>query len=118
MIFLPMAAAAAAFLLPRRAGVIGLSAALAMPLLAALAAFYLYAVGPWQLTAGGWPLPLGIALRLDGLAAMMLVTCAAVGLVVSVYALGYFPSRSSGRSQAGYFWPLSPWRRWRGSLRL
>ncbi|AJF05552.1 complex I subunit 5 family protein [Geoalkalibacter subterraneus] len=106
MIFLPLAAAVAAFLLPRRAGMIGMGTALAMPLLAALAAFHLYAVGPLQLTAGDWPLPLGIALRLDGLAAMMLVTCAVVGLVVSVYAQGYFPSRSPGRNRTAHFWPL------------
>jgi len=106
MIFLPMAAAVAAFLLPRRAGMVGLGTAVVMPLLAALSAFHLYTVGPLQLTAGDWPLPLGIVLRLDGLAAMMLLTCAVVGLVVSVYAQGYFPSRSPGQGRTQYFWPL------------
>lgn len=43
--------------------------------------------GPSHHTVGGWLPPLGIALRADGIAAVMLVTVAVVGGLVMAYAL-------------------------------
>lgn len=106
MILLPCAAAVAAFLLPRRSSAIGVTVALAMLLLAALVTAQLYVEGPLRMVMGGWPVPLGIALRLDGLAAIMLAVSAVIGLVVSGYALGYFPSQGPGVVHTRYFWPL------------
>ncbi|MGI9328433.1 MAG: complex I subunit 5 family protein [Pseudomonadales bacterium] len=52
----------------------------------------------------GWGAPVGISLRADGFACLMLSLTATVGLAVSVYASGYF---SKHDRQRRYFWPLS-----------
>jgi multicomponent Na+:H+ antiporter subunit D len=50
---------------------------------------------------GGWPMPLGIRLMADGLSCVMLLMSAAVGAIVSVYAMGFFKE-----DRAAQFWPL------------
>jgi formate hydrogenlyase subunit 3/multisubunit Na+/H+ antiporter MnhD subunit len=81
---------------------------------------------------GGWGAPLGIDLRADGLAVLMLLITAVVGVAVTLYALRYFephtpapahgtPTSSGAASRPGpgaadryrtttmrerYFWPL------------
>ena len=52
---------------------------------------------------GGWGAPLGIVLRADGLAAVMLGLSGLVGLVISVYSLTYF---KSGSRKELMFWPI------------
>ncbi len=52
---------------------------------------------------GGWDPPLGIRLRADGLAAVMLLLTAVVGAAVSVYALG---PHGKASPQATHFWAL------------
>ncbi|MDF7825205.1 proton-conducting transporter membrane subunit [Pontiellaceae bacterium B12227] len=52
---------------------------------------------------GGWGAPLGIVLRADGLAAVMLGLSGLVGLVISVYSLTYF---KSGSRKQQLFWPI------------
>jgi len=61
--------------------------------------------GPVRAGLGGWDVPLGIALSLDGLSALMLAMTAVVGLAVSVYALGYL----RGSQMRGKFWALWLW---------
>src|SRR5215475_12521067 len=57
---------------------------------------------------GGWVPPLGIALRADGLAAVMLVTTAVVISGIGVYALADFATRSGVREARAplVFWML------------
>ncbi len=106
MTLLPLGAAVAAFLAPRQAHWIGLVTALLLPL-CALAAIAAATLSETQtITAGNWPTPLGIALRSDGLALVMLAVTALVGFIISCYALGYFPVRGHHQSRARYFWPL------------
>jgi len=106
MTLIPLGGAVAAFLTPRQARWIGLVTALILPFcaLAAIAAAMITEVQP--LTAGNWPIPLGIGLRSDGLALVMLAVTALVGFIISCYALGYFPVRGHHQSRARYFWPL------------
>lgn len=67
--------------------------------------------GPFQTQVGGWAPPLGIELRVDGLAVLLLVVTSAIGLSVMMYAWRYFDP-ASGRNNAEekrrqqYFWPL------------
>jgi len=58
--------------------------------------------GPLRLELGGWGVPLGIALRADGLSAAMLAMANLVALGTSLYATGYFRSND----EALHFWPL------------
>jgi len=74
---------------------------------------------------GNWPVPLGIALRADGLTCVMLLMSATVGSFVTLYALGYFGTvaedppadgkptddvsadgSSTQAAQPDLFWPL------------
>ncbi len=75
----------------------------------------------WQVLArgiesyamGAWRPPLGISLRADGAAALMVTMTAVTGLAVSIYSGGYFQSRLTGDdrdrcrlAQEQSFWPL------------
>lgn len=106
MTLLPLGAAIAAFLAPGQARWIGLTTAFLLPFcaLAAIAAAVINTAHP--LTVGNWPTPLGIEVRTDGLALVMLAVTALVGLIISCYALGYFPARGHHHSRTRYFWPL------------
>jgi formate hydrogenlyase subunit 3/multisubunit Na+/H+ antiporter MnhD subunit len=101
----PLLAAVAAFAAPRAARWIGLTALLAlMPLGYGLVARVIE-LDQLAMDAGGWPTPLGIELRADGLSVILLATVVAMGLLVSVHAAGYFGSPARNRI-ARYFWPL------------
>ena len=58
---------------------------------------------PLRYAVAGWGAPLGIDLYLDGLSLLMLWLSFTVGILVSVYARGYF-RHSAAQSDA--FWPL------------
>lgn len=89
----------------------GRRAAATLARIAALGTIWATATVAWQVKAhgvvrhaiGGWEAPLGIDLRVDGLAALMLVTVGVVGALVAVYAIDYF--RPDSR-EAGVFLPL------------
>lgn len=71
----------------------------------------LWVSGPVRHQVGGWSPPLGIELRADGLAGLMLIVTAGIGLAVMLYAMRYFapePGRQSveGTHRQRYFWPL------------
>ena len=55
---------------------------------------------------GGWSSPLGINLRCDGLALLMLSLTAAVSLPTSVYAALYFAGKNNSHHGMVFFWPL------------
>jgi multicomponent Na+:H+ antiporter subunit D len=88
---------------------IALAVAGAITATALLGARGVWRDGPQRLAAGGWDPPLGIALHLDGLAALMLVMAAVVSLTVAIYSLGYYPGATAARSvweSERVFWPL------------
>lgn len=113
IVALPLAAAVVAFVAGRRAGpVIGVVTALAVTALTHLAGAALFRYGAVRYVIGGWPAPLGISWKLDGLSALMLMSTAIVGTGISVYAVGYFAPRADtspethGAVKQRYFWPL------------
>ena len=102
-IVLPLAGAVAAFLFPRRAAIIGLSAAF-LTAGAGVAVLLQVAFGGTQAyRMGGWGAPLGIDLLADGLSALMLAMTAVVGAAVSVYARVYLIAVPE---KVRRFWPL------------
>jgi formate hydrogenlyase subunit 3/multisubunit Na+/H+ antiporter MnhD subunit len=103
---LPLGAAVAAFLAPRQARWIGLATALLLPCCALAGILSVALTHADPITAGGWPTPLGIELRRDGLALVMVAVTALVGFIISCYALGYFPAHDQHHDKARYFWPL------------
>jgi len=106
LILLPLGGAASTFVLPRRVAPIGFCCALLILAGAVFSVCQLTATGSLTQAAGHWSAPLGIVLRADGLAVVMLATTAGVGFIISCYALGYFPARGHEPSRARYFWPL------------
>ncbi len=99
----------------------GRSAASAIGILTALVgsaasiglAFAVSRGGSFRYAVGGWGAPLGIDLRVDALAAVMLAMTGVVGLCISVYAVGYFRGKeaeaASSRTNTGpawLFWPM------------
>ena len=106
MTLIPLGAAVLTFLAPQQARWIGPATALILPFLAlaGIAATLMTQAQP--ITGGGWPTPLGIELRRDGLALVMLAVTALVGFIISCYALSYFPARDHHHSRTRYFWPL------------
>ena len=106
MTLFPLGAAVVAFLSPSQGRWIGLATALLLPFFALAAIVSIPATGIQPITGGGWPTPLGIELRRDGLALVMLTVTAIVGFIISCYALSYFSARGHDHSKARYFWPL------------
>ncbi len=104
----PLLAALAAFAVPRAARGIGLSASLIMVSLSLWLGLQISAHGPLVHTVGGWPAPLGIVLRADGLSALLLLAVSIVGAVISIYASAYFgaPAGTAASRQSRFYWPL------------
>jgi len=112
-IVLPLTAGLLCFLFTRRTFAIALTAALANLLAVCLLTYQLLVFGPMRCHVGGWQPPLGITLRTDGPALLMLLMTAVTGLAITLYARGYFsyrisdPRRTSRHQrQQRYFWPL------------
>ncbi len=110
---LPLIAGLLCFLFSRRIFVIALAAVLANFLVVCLLIYQFLVFGPMRCHIGGWQPPLGITLRSDGPALLMLLMTAVTGLGVTLYARGYFSYRISDPVRAGrhqrqqrYFWPL------------
>ncbi|MGE5198919.1 MAG: complex I subunit 5 family protein [Rhodospirillaceae bacterium] len=110
-ILLPLAAAVLAFAggpRLRKWVTVGLCAGLAVA--AALLAGAAWQRGVITHHVGGWLPPLGILLRADGLAVLMVLMNTAVGIAVSVFAAGYFGTHVEGaagtQGRTALFWPL------------
>jgi formate hydrogenlyase subunit 3/multisubunit Na+/H+ antiporter MnhD subunit len=102
LVAIPLAGALTALLLPRIAYAVVMAAGLAT---ATAAGTLLYGVGTQGAIIyeiGGWSAGLGIALRADGLSALLLMMIALVMLPASVYSRTYF-SKAAERAR---FWPL------------
>lgn len=113
-IVVPLALSIAAFVAGRRLRtLLGVAGALASAWASAGLARQVFQQGSLRYAVGGWPVPLGIQLRADGLSALMLLLTAAVGLATIFYAVAYFSPphsrRKSGAEASGdtLFWPLS-----------
>ncbi len=112
-IILPLIAGLFCFLFNRRIFAIALTAALANLLGVCILIYQLLFFGPMRCHMGGWQTPIGITLRTDGPALLMLLTTAITGLAVTLYARGYFSYRilnprhaARHQQQQRYFWPL------------
>ncbi len=101
LIIMPLAAAMAAFVVPRAARALALLCNLALVLAVAGLAWDLWHHGVFRHTVGGWDAPLGIVLYVDGLSLLLLSATALIGLAVNVYAAAYFSTADAHR-----FWPL------------
>lgn len=103
LVWLPLAFGLAAYATgPRLARTLALPGAVVVLGLAAWIATVVYAGGPQRYAFGGWPGPLAVAIRVDGLAASMLLLSAVIATLVAVYARGWF----AGRESETGFWPL------------
>jgi len=103
LVFAPLLAALACFLIPRAGNWLGLLTALLTALAAAALVPALTEGGPFLVEVGGWGAPLGIDLYADGLSAVLLLMTAVVGLGVSAFAPAYFAEHPEQRP---WFWPL------------
>jgi len=102
LVALPLAGALAALLLPRRATATAIATGVATTLAAAALLHGVATQGVMHYAIGGWTGGLGIALRADGLSALLVLMNALVVLAASVYASAYFRKPS----QRARFWPL------------
>jgi multicomponent Na+:H+ antiporter subunit D len=102
LVALPVAGAIATLLLPRSATAVAIGTGLATTVAAGLLLFGVATQGALHYEIGGWSAGLGIALRADGLSALLLLMTALVVLAASIYASVYF----STASERARFWPL------------
>ena len=101
-IALPLLGTLLTVVFSRWAQVTGL-ATVALTLAAAIAVMGLVSTsGSFSYAIGGWRPGLGIALRADGLSALLLLMTTFVALAVSLYATAYFRQAEQRR----FFWPL------------
>ena len=104
LIVLPLAWASLAFLLGPGRGALPAIVGIALQLWCALwLSGVLLDIGARSHAVGGWGAPLGIALHVDGLSAVMLLLTQTVALPLALYARTYFRNDSAAR----YFWPLT-----------
>ena len=102
LVAIPLAGALLTLLLQRIATVVVMITGLATTVSAATLLYTVSTQGAFEYEIGGWTAGLGIALRADGLSALLLMMTAIVILTSSVYASGYFKKPS----QRAHFWPL------------
>ena len=102
LIFVPLLAAFFAFVFPRQGRFAVLGTVLTMPPLLIMAIMELVHQGPLRHPVGGWGMPLGIDLYMDGLTAFMLLTTCVICCFTLVYAKHYFDQGNESR----FFWPL------------
>ena len=86
VVLVPVVGAVLALIAGRRAAWVAVPAAVASLAASAALVHQVATAGPIRYAVGGWPVPLGIALRADGLAALMIAAVAVVGTGATVYA--------------------------------
>ncbi|MBK5926939.1 hypothetical protein CCR87_06200 [Rhodobaculum claviforme] len=104
-IMAPLLGALAGLVMPRAAAGIGIAAVGLTTLAVAALSWAVTTQGARMMALGGWGAPLGIDLRADGLAVMMLAMTAGVGLCISLSALAGQRARPAA-GRPGVFWPL------------
>jgi multicomponent Na+:H+ antiporter subunit D len=102
LVAVPLAGALLALLLPRFALAVVIATGVATTLAAGLLVYGVGTAGTLHYAIGGWSAGLGIALRADGLSALLVTMSSLVLLAGSVYARSYF-HREADRAR---FWPL------------
>jgi multicomponent Na+:H+ antiporter subunit D len=102
LVAIPLAGALTTLLLPRIADAVVMTAGLATATAAGTLLYGVGTQGAMFYEIGGWSAGLGIALRADGLSALLLLMIALVMLPASVYSRTYF-SKAAERAR---FWPL------------
>jgi multicomponent Na+:H+ antiporter subunit D len=103
-VIVPLLAGLAAFVVGGRTLVVLPAASLGF-LVALMATAQVFAHGTVEHAIGGWPPPLGIRLRLDGLAAAFLLMTGVVAGAVAVFARPAFADPDETPGDFG-FWPL------------
>jgi len=108
LVMLPLLTAVGAFAWPHAGRGLGLATVATSLVAAGWLAALLLSQGTQTQQVGGWSAPLGIQLWADGLSVFFLLVNSLVGLLVSVYAHGYFGRVVFGKSGLGarFFWPL------------
>jgi len=108
LILSPLAAAALAFAVPKRGRGLAFGTAVVVGAAIVQLTRAVLAGGVQTHRVGGWGAPLGIDLRADGLALLMLMVTAGIGTAISLYAQGYFRSGHDDDAphRERYFWPL------------
>jgi len=102
LVAIPLAGALTTLLLPRIADAVVMAAGLATAIAAGTLLYGVATRGAMIYEIGGWSAGLGIALRADGLSALLLMLIALVMFPASVYSRTYF-SKAAERAR---FWPL------------
>ena len=102
LVAMPLAGALATLLLPRHATVVVIITGVVTTLAGGILLYGVGTQGALSYEIGGWTAGLGIALRADGLSALLLMMTALVMLAASIYASAYF-SKAVERAR---FWPL------------
>ncbi len=112
-VILPLFWALVAFWAKQQPRLPGLLGALVTSLASGALCWKMVRHGAFRYGLGGWYPPLGISLRADGPAVLMVLMTAVTGFAISIYAGGYFQSRiamgGQGRRQIVQersFWPL------------
>ena len=102
VITFPLFGAVLTVVFPHLASIIGVVSALTTVVTATMVLWLVATAGPLSYAIGGWSPGLGIALRADGLSALLLLMAALVALAASVYATAYFRQADQRR----YYWAL------------
>lgn len=104
----PLVAACAAVMWPSGGRIIALAAAAAVLAAVLRLARDVLRDGQVVHALGGWGAPVGIELRADGPALLLLAVAAVIGTCITIYAVPYFrPTRVRPQERgARYFWPL------------
>ena len=106
-VIVPLVIGLLAFVVGGRSGLALPGASLGL-LVALMATLQVFAHGPVEHAIGGWEAPLGIRLRVDGLAAAFLLMTAVVWAAVAGFALPVFGLAAAAGTRSGFaFWPLS-----------
>jgi multicomponent Na+:H+ antiporter subunit D len=108
VVLAPLLGAALATASARAAATTAVLAALGVGGLVAALSVQVVAHGTILHQAGGWGAPVGIELRADGLAVLLLAVTAIIGICITVYATSYFRPIFAGEQDRGvrFFWPL------------
>ncbi len=105
LVTIPLLSAILAFVLPAWAAAITLVTALTLNVLALLLNVAVNAHGEWDQPIGGWETPLGISWHVDGLAAVLLLVTAIIGLAGVVFQQARPPTPTES-DDPRLFWPL------------
>jgi formate hydrogenlyase subunit 3/multisubunit Na+/H+ antiporter MnhD subunit len=107
-ILVPLVGATLTFVVSRRtARLVAIATSISLTVTVCGLLWQVSTLGVQHHTIGGWGVPLGIDLRADGFAVLMVFMSALVGTGVSIYALGYFANEAHGNNhETEFFWPL------------